>query len=91
MAQLQQPFAFRGGSVYLCKQQSPVVLSEKGTTMAEIIEIKDLTQQSEVDSTDPQYLAWKREKIEAAVRQADAHPDDTVPMNEILKKHGLEN
>jgi hypothetical protein len=59
--------------------------------MAETVEIKDLTRQSEAESVTPQYLAWKREKIEAAIRQADAHPDDTIPLNEILKKHGLEN
>jgi hypothetical protein len=59
--------------------------------MAETVEIKDLTRQSEAESVTPQYLAWKSEKIEAAIRQADAHPDDTIPLNEILKKHGLEN
>ncbi len=58
--------------------------------MAETVDIKDLTRQSEPESTDPQYLAWKREKIEAAIRQLDAHPDNTVPLNEMLKKHGLE-
>jgi hypothetical protein len=57
--------------------------------MAETLDIKDLTRQSEPESTDPKYLAWKREKIEAAIRQLDAHPDTTVPLNEMLKKHGL--
>lgn len=58
--------------------------------MAETVDIKDLTRQSEPESTDPKYLAWKREKIEAALRQLDAHPDAAIPLNEMLKKHGLE-
>lgn len=58
--------------------------------MAETVEIKDLTRQTEFKSTDPKYLAWKREKIEAAIRQADEHPDEIVTLNEMLKKHGLE-
>jgi hypothetical protein len=57
--------------------------------MAKTLDIKDLTRQSEPESIDPKYLAWKREKIEAAIKQLDAHPDNTVPLNEMLKKHGL--
>jgi hypothetical protein len=55
--------------------------------MAETLDIKDLTRQSEPESTDPKYLAWKREKIEAAIKQLDAHPDNTVPLNKMLNKH----
>jgi hypothetical protein len=42
--------------------------------MAETIDIKDLTRQSEPESTDPKYLAWKREKIEAAITRTRITP-----------------
>lgn len=59
--------------------------------MTEPVEVKDLIRQNGPDSVDTEYLAWKRKKIEAALEQVDAHPDDVTPLNEILKKYGLED
>jgi hypothetical protein len=51
--------------------------------------IDDLTTVTEPESTAPEYLAWKRAKIEAALRHADAHPDAVFTEQEILQMHGL--
>lgn len=42
------------------------------------------------ESTDPAYLAWKRQKIEAALKHAHDHPDDVLTEQEIWQKHGLD-
>jgi hypothetical protein len=59
--------------------------------MTERVEVKELIRQDGPESADTAYLAWKRKKIEAALEQADAHPDDVTPLNEILKKYVLED
>ena len=43
---------------------------------SEPITVEDATQPGP-ESRDPDYLAWKKRKIEAAVRAADARPGDT--------------
>ncbi len=43
------------------------------------------------DSTDPTYLAWKRRKIEAAVRDADQHLAESLTEKEVWQKHGLDH
>lgn len=41
------------------------------------------------ESADPAYLEWKRQKIEAALKAADEHPDRVRSEKEIWKKFGL--
>ncbi len=59
--------------------------------MVDTVEISDLVRQNDLESETPKYLAWKREKIEAAIKQADAQPDDIVTLDEMLAKHGFED
>ena len=42
------------------------------------------------ESSDPDYLAWKKAKIERALEQAKAHPEERITQKEIWKKFGLE-
>lgn len=51
--------------------------------------INDLTSITEPESTAPEYLAWKKAKIEAAIKHADEHPDDFLTEEEVWRKHGL--
>ncbi len=43
------------------------------------------------DSTDPAYQAWKKRKIQAAIKHADEYPDDGVTEEEIWQKFGLDH
>jgi hypothetical protein len=51
--------------------------------------IDDLTRVTEPESTAPEYLAWKKAKIEAALRHAEEHPDSVFTEQEIWQMHGL--
>ena len=42
------------------------------------------------ESSDPEYLAWKRREIEAALKEADEHPEDFMTQEEVWRKFGLE-
>jgi hypothetical protein len=42
------------------------------------------------ESTAPDYLAWKHDKIAAAIRHADDNPDDFVSEEEVWKTFGLD-
>ncbi len=42
------------------------------------------------ESTDPKYLAWKKQKIEASLKHADEHPDDVLTEQEMWQKHSLD-
>jgi hypothetical protein len=53
-------------------------------TTGELIRVTDF------ESEDPEYVKWKREKIEAALRHADKHPDDFMTEKEIWNKHGID-
>jgi len=54
------------------------------------IAVGELTSVREPEATDSGYLAWKKAKIEAALRQANARPDDVLTEQEVWQKHGLE-
>ncbi len=43
------------------------------------------------DSTDPAYIAWKKRKIEAAVRDADQQPAESLTERGVWQKHGLDH
>jgi len=43
------------------------------------------------ESTDPDYLAWRDEKVAEALKEAKAHPEQRVPQSEVWKKFGLES
>lgn len=49
----------------------------------EPITLEDATQPGP-ESTDPDYLAWKKRKIEAAVAEADARPDDSYTHDQVF-------
>jgi len=42
------------------------------------------------ESEHPAYAAWKDAKIRAALAEADADPDDTVTLEQMWKKHGVD-
>ncbi|NBC31593.1 MAG: hypothetical protein GVY13_02840 [Alphaproteobacteria bacterium] len=42
------------------------------------------------ESADPDYLAWKRRKIEAALKDMDENPDDLLTEEEVWKHFGLD-
>lgn len=42
------------------------------------------------ESTHPAYLAWKRAKIEAALKHADEHPQEFLTEQETWKKFGID-
>ena len=46
--------------------------------------------QAEPESNDPDYQAWVRREIEAAVASNKAHPERRIPQRDMWKKHGLE-
>ena len=52
--------------------------------------IDDLTRITEPESTAPEYLAWKKAKIEAAIKHADEHPDDFLTEQEVWRHFGLD-
>ncbi len=37
------------------------------------------------ESDDPEYLAWKKVRIRAAIEHADAHPDDCYDLDEVAE------
>ena len=41
------------------------------------------------ESTDPEYLAWKNAKVEAAIRHMNEHPDDFLTHEEVCRKFGV--
>ena len=41
-------------------------------------------------STDPEYLAWKKDKIQKALDFARENPDKMIPQRDIWTKFGLE-
>lgn len=45
----------------------------------------------EPEASDPAYLAWKKAKIKAAIKEADQAPDDVLSEQEIWKKLGLDH
>ena len=53
------------------------------------LSIDELTTE-QPESTDPAYLAWKKAKIEAALKHADEHPDDFLTEQETWKKFGID-
>lgn len=55
------------------------------------LQIDELTRALEPESSDPEYLAWKKAKIEAAIKEADAFPEDTLTEAEVWQKHGLDH
>jgi len=54
--------------------------------------IDDLTRVTEPESTDPEYLAWKRprSKRPSTIKHADEHPDDFLTEQEVWRHFGLE-
>lgn len=46
---------------------------------------------TEPESTDPEYLAWKKAKIEAAIKFADENPSARLTQEEVWRRLGLEN
>lgn len=46
---------------------------------------------AEAESSDPDYQAWVRREIEAAVASNKAHPERRIPQRDMWKKHGLES
>ena len=42
------------------------------------------------ESSDPDYLAWKKAKVRAALREADEAPTDVVSQDEVWKKLGVD-
>lgn len=53
--------------------------------------IKDLTTPSEDRERQPEYDAWARAKIEAALKEANEHPERRIPMRQVWKKFDLED
>ena len=51
---------------------------------------RELTKITDFESVKPEYVQWKRDKIEAALRHADEHPDDFLTEKEIWNKHGID-
>jgi len=52
-------------------------------------DIQDFLQPGE-PSREPEYLAWRRAKIEKALAAAKASPEDRITQRDIWKKYGLE-
>ena len=42
------------------------------------------------ESDNPEYMSWKRRKIEAAKQNADEHPDVFLTEEEVWQKHNLD-
>ena len=40
----------------------------------------------QLESGDPEYLAWKKAKIRAAIEHADAHPEDCYDLDEVAEE-----
>lgn len=40
------------------------------------------------ESDDPEYLAWKKAQIRAAIKHADAHPDDCYDLDDVAGEIG---
>lgn len=57
--------------------------------LKEKLSVKDLTEVSS-ESNDPAYLAWRDQKVRAALNSAKAHPERRVAQAEVWKKYGLE-
>ena len=38
------------------------------------------------ESDDPEYLAWKKARIWAAIEHADAHPDDCYDLDKVAEE-----
>lgn len=57
--------------------------------MAKTLTIEDLTRPAP-ESTDPDYLAWRDEKVRAALAQVRAEPDSVIPLRDVMKQFGLE-
>ena len=38
------------------------------------------------ESDDPEYLAWKKAQIRAAIKHADAHPDDCHDVDDVAEE-----
>jgi hypothetical protein len=55
------------------------------------MDVRELVRQDSPDSVDRKTLEWKRKKIGAALEQVASHPDEVVPISDILEKHGLED
>lgn len=55
----------------------------------EVISARELTKITDFESTTPDYIQWKRARIETALRHADEHPDDFLTEKEIWNKHRL--
>jgi hypothetical protein len=52
--------------------------------------IADLTRITAPESTAPEYLAWKKAKVEATIKHMDEHPDDFYTLDEVWRHFGLE-
>jgi hypothetical protein len=57
----------------------------------EDIALRELIKITDFESDSPDYVEWKRAKIERAIRHADEHPDDFATEKDIWNKHGLGN
>jgi hypothetical protein len=53
------------------------------------IAAKDLVRITAPESTTPEYLEWRREKILRAIKRADEHPDIFINEKTIWITHGL--
>ncbi|WP_208348968.1 hypothetical protein [Pseudaestuariivita rosea] len=42
------------------------------------------------ESTEPDYLAWRDEKVRAAIEHSRKHPESLKPLRDVAKKYGLE-
>ena len=56
----------------------------------EPVSARELTKVTDFELDAPEYIQWKREKIERALRHADEHPEDSKTEQEIWNKHGIE-
>lgn len=52
--------------------------------------IEDFIKITRPESADPEYLAWKKAKIEAATKHANEHPDARLTEEEVWKQLGLQ-
>jgi hypothetical protein len=55
----------------------------------ESISARELVGMTQPESSSPDYLEWKREKILRAIRRADEHPDIFINEKTIWITHGL--
>lgn len=62
-------------------------MSEQNSKMT----VEDLRTPSDETERELGYDAWVKAKIEAALKEANEHPEQRIPMREVWKKFGLED